>query len=283
MSNSDVIDLSQLPAPKVIEELDFETIFQDYLQLFLSLCKDYTGLIESDPAIILLEVMAYREMVVRTRINDAAKSMMLAYASGSDLDNLVADFNIKRLEGESDERLRKRRQLVLESISTAGPKAGYVYHTLSSSVEVKDVSVKSNNPGEVNVSILSTTGDGVASEELIKTVQDYLSDENIRPLTDHVIVQSVSILKYSVKANLIVYAGPSFEVVAKTAKENLDKYIRERHAIGEIVAISGIYDALHVEGVRKVELITPTQDIETGDTEAAFCENIEISTEIFNG
>lgn len=282
MSNSDVIDLSQLPAPKVIEELDFETIFQDYLQLFLSLCKDYTALIESDPAIILLEVMAYREMIVRARINDAAKSMMLAYASGSDLDNLVADFNIKRLEGETDERLRIRRQLILEAISTAGPKSGYIYHTLSSSVDVKDVRVKSENPGEVTVTILSTDNNGIASEELKNNVQNYLSDENIRPLTDKVIVQSASIIKYSIEAVLQVYAGPSFEVVVKTAIENIKKYVKQRHSIGEVVAISGIYESLHVDGVKKVILINPTEDIETTDTQAAFCENIDIKTEIYN-
>lgn len=78
MSNSSVIDLSKLPTPKVIEELDYEALFQEYLDDFTARDEEYDGLLESDPAIIILEVMAYREMLVRKRINESAKATLLA-------------------------------------------------------------------------------------------------------------------------------------------------------------------------------------------------------------
>ena len=56
MSNSSVIDLSKLPTPKVIEELDYEVLFQEYLSDFTARDEEYDGLLESDPAIIILEV-----------------------------------------------------------------------------------------------------------------------------------------------------------------------------------------------------------------------------------
>ena len=49
MSNSSVIDLSKLPTPKVIEELDYEVLFQEYLSDFTARDEEYDGLLESDP------------------------------------------------------------------------------------------------------------------------------------------------------------------------------------------------------------------------------------------
>lgn len=52
--------------------------------------------------------------------------------------------------------------------------------------------------------------------------------------------------------------------------------------MGELVAISGIYQALHVNGVKKVQLDQPLQDIETTKLQAAYCEKISLTMEIFN-
>ena len=121
MSNFTPIDLSKLPAPDVIETLDFETLLTNYINDFVARNPNYATLLESDPAIILMQVVAYREMLLRARINEAAKANMLAYATKGDLDNLAAFFGVERLEDETDERLRKRTQLALEGFSTAGP------------------------------------------------------------------------------------------------------------------------------------------------------------------
>ena len=116
----DHVDLSSLPAPKVVEELSFEMIFQELLADFKSRRPDYDALLESDPVIIALECSVYRELLLRHRINEAAKANMLAYATGSDLDNLAAFYGIERMENESDERLRYRTNLALEGLTTAG-------------------------------------------------------------------------------------------------------------------------------------------------------------------
>ena len=81
MSNFTPIDLSKLPAPDVIETLDFETLLTDYINDFIARNPNYATLLESDPAIILMQVVAYREMLLRARINEAAKANMLAYAT----------------------------------------------------------------------------------------------------------------------------------------------------------------------------------------------------------
>ena len=280
MSNFTPIDLSKLPAPDVIETLDFETLLTNYINDFVARNPNYSTLLESDPAIILMQVVAYREIVLRARINEAAKANMLAYATSSDLDNLAAFFGVERLVDETDERLRKRTQLALEGFSTAGPVGAYIFHSLSASNEVKSVSVKSPNPGEVLVTILSNIGDGTVGQELIDTVLTKLNEDDIRPLTDLVSVQGAEIINYQVEAVITVYSGPSSAVVETEANDALQKFILDRHEIGRVIAISGIYDALHVDGVKKVELISPVADVETTNEQAPYCTNIQVSVVI---
>lgn len=280
MSNFTPIDLSKLPAPNVIETLDFETLLTDYINDFVARNPNYSTLLESDPAIILMQVVAYREMLLRARINEAAKANMLAYATKGDLDNLATFFGVERLEDETDERLRKRTQLALEGFSTAGPVGAYIFHSLSASNEVKSVSVKSPNPGEVLVTILSNIGDGAVSQELIDIVLAKLNEDDIRPLTDLVSVQGAEIINYQVEAVITVYSGPSSAVVETEANDALQKFISDRHEIGRVIAISGIYDALHVDGVKKVELTSPLADVETTNEQAPYCTNILISVVI---
>jgi phage-related baseplate assembly protein len=280
MSNFTPIDLSKLPAPDVIETLDFETLLTDYINDFVARNPNYSTLLESDPAIILMQVVAYREMLLRARINEAAKANMLAYATKGDLDNLAAFFGVERLTNETDERLRKRTQLALEGFSTAGPVGAYIFHSLSASNEVKSVSVKSPNPGEVLVTILSNIGDGTVTQELIDIVLAKLNEDDIRPLTDLVSVQGAEIINYQVEAVITVYSGPSSAVVETEANDALQKFISDRHEIGRVIAISGIYDALHVDGVKKVELISPLVDVETTNEQAPYCTNIQVSVVI---
>ena len=104
----------------MVEDIDYETLLKEYYSQFLAKNPNYDGLVESDPAIILLQAIAYREMMLRHRINEAAKANLLAYATASDLDQKVAGYGVARLMGEDDDRLRKRCQLSLEGYSTAG-------------------------------------------------------------------------------------------------------------------------------------------------------------------
>lgn len=291
----DYVDLSAIAAPKVIEELDYETIFQQLLADFKARRPEYNAFLESDPVIIALECAAYREVLLRNRINEAAKASMLAYATGSDLDNLAAFYGITRMiidagdpnatppvlpMMEEDGRLRYRTQMALESFTTAGSEQAYLFHTYSASPKVKSAKVDNPKAGKVSITLLSTDGDGTADHELLDTVRAYVSADEKRPLTDQLIVQSAKIITYSVKAVVHLYQGPSATIAEAAYTKALKEYLTKRQTIGGVVAVSGIYDALHNDGVCKVELIAPTQDITPDNTQAAFCNNIELQVMI---
>lgn len=286
------IDLTQLPAPSVVDALDFETIFGQMLNDLIARETSFSALVESDPAYKILEVAAYRELLIRQRVNDSAKAIMLAYAVGADLDQLGANFNVSRqlitpadntvnppvaAVYESDERFRRRIQMAFEGYSTAGPIGAYEFHTLSASPAVKDVNVSSPAPGDVLVTILSSAGNGTPDAALLAAVEAALNDESVRPLTDHVVVQGPSALPgYAVDATLKLYAGPDAETVRLAAVSAVSAYVTEHHQLGHDITLSGLYAALHRPGVQKVILNSPAADIVVAATEAAYCTGITI-------
>lgn len=279
------IDLTKIPAPDVIETLDFEEIYQEILDSFKTLYPDWTAALESDPVVKLLELAAYREMLLRARVNDAARACMLAYATGGDLENLAALLGVTRLTDgnavESDDRLRLRAQMALEGETVAGSHGSYVFHALSASNLVKDVAVDSPDPGEVRVTVLSTEGNGTPDSELIDTVNVYLSADTRRPLTDLVTVEAAGIVSFDIEATLQVYPGPASSPILSAAQAAVEAYVDDHEKLGRDITLSGLYAALHQPGgVKKVVLSSPLADVTIGPRQASHCTGIVITTEV---
>lgn len=98
------IDLSQLPAPSVVEVIDYEVLLAERKATLVSLfppeqqaAMARTLTLESEPIVKLLQENAYREVMLRQRVNEAAQGVMLAYATAADLDNIAARYDVKRL------------------------------------------------------------------------------------------------------------------------------------------------------------------------------------------
>lgn len=149
------IDFSSIPAPSIIEELDYEAILEEMIADLRARDPSYTEILESDPGVKILEVAAARELTLRQRVNDALRATLLRFAIGADMDNLAAFYGVARLLDEDDEALRLRTIERIMGSSTAGGAAWYRYQALSADDRVKDAAVSSPEPGEVLVSILS--------------------------------------------------------------------------------------------------------------------------------
>lgn len=278
------IDLSQLPFPGVVEPLSFEQIFSERKAALLAAYPDAADALEleSDPLTKLLQENAYRELILRQRINDAAKSVMLAYARGSDLQHLAALFGVKKLPDEEDDRLRARVQLSPEGFSTAGPIMAYVFHALSASDQVADVYVHSPVPGEVEIVVLAVPSDenpnGAAGLALLEKVNKATNADDVRPLCDSASAVSADVLTYQVRATLILLDGPERSVTVGAAKAACQQYVSEQFRLGHDITISGLHAALHQPGVMRVDLASPTSTISVDSNQAALCTAIDIST-----
>ena len=294
MSGYSAIDLSLLPVPGVVETLDYEAILTAMKADLAARAPELAAVLalESEPVVKLLEVAAYRELLLRARVNDAAQAVTLARATGTDLDNLAALFGVVRLvispgdplavppvapTLESDADLRRRAQLALEGFSTAGPEGAYVFHALSASADVLDVSAVSPSPGDVLVTVLSRTGSGAAPAPLLATVAAALNAGDVRPLCDNVVVQSAAIVSYAITATLYFYAGPDSAVVLAAAQAAANAYASAQHRIGRDVTLSGLFAALHQPGVQRVQLTSPSATLTIGSGQASWCTAITLT------
>ncbi|MEZ3501598.1 baseplate J/gp47 family protein [Pantoea sp. KPR_PJ] len=293
------IDLSQLPAPDVVETLDYETLLAERKATLISLYPaeqqaaiTRTLTLESEPLVKLLQENAYRELILRQRINEAAKASMVAWATGSDLDQLGANNGVTRLTlraadnstipptaavRESDDSFRVRIAAAFEGLSVAGPGGAYEYHARSADGRVADASAISPSPAEVVITVLSREGDGSAPADLLTKVASALNDENVRPVADRVSVQSAAIVSYRVEATLYLYPGPEAEPIRAAAEAKLLAFITAQSRLGRDIRRSALFAALHVEGVQRVELAQPTADVVLDKTQAAWCSGYSIA------
>jgi phage-related baseplate assembly protein len=291
MSRFTQIDLSTLATPAVIEAVDFATIKAQMIADLVARDSSFSALLESDPAVKVLEACAYREMLQRQRINDAARACMLATATGTNLDNLAALVATKRLSAtdaagnvtyESDERLRMRAQLAPEAFAAAGPRGAYLYHAFSVSLDIADVSAVMSMPGTVRVTVLATTaagtdGYGTPSQALLDSVASRLNADDVRPLTDVVEVRAPEIVHYSIAAAITLYYGPDASVVKNAVAPALQAYARRTNRLGYNVELAGLYAALQQSGVENSVITSPAARIVTDDTQVAVCDGITVT------
>ncbi|MFL0805518.1 MAG: baseplate J/gp47 family protein [Agarilytica sp.] len=276
MSAFSAIDLEKLPPPEVVEILDFEDVLSEMLADLQSRWPEFTAALESEPAVKILEVAAYREVQLRARINDASRAVMLAFAQKNDLEHIAAPFGVERQEVssgdpdalppilptfENDDRLRQRTQLSLEGHTTAGTIGSYKFHALAADARIKDVDVQSPTPGDVVVTLLSTENSGNPSAEVLTNVRTFLNAEDVRPLTDRVTVNASEVISYDIEAELILFDGPDEEVVRRSSENALRAYVADRHRLGHDIALSGLYASLHQPGIQRVVLVRPTADL----------------------
>lgn len=290
------VDFSTLNKPDMIEVLDYETILNNRKQALIARFdaeeQDSIRAVlarESEPLTKFIEENAYRELILRNRINAAARACLLAYATGTDLDHLAANFDMQRLiitaatddrpaVYESDEVFRGRVQRAFDRLSVAGPEAAYKYHCLSADGRVADVAVISPSPAVVNIAILqSDSQTGEASDELVSIVNRAVNAENVRPIADRVSVQSAQIQPYRIRAKLYITKEPEASAVLATAQAKTKAYTQAKNRIGRSVRLTAIHHCLHIDGVARIELIEPKTDIAIAALQAAYCESVDIS------
>ena len=308
------IDVTALPTPAVIETLDYEAVLAslraDLLRLY-PVAAEVIDL-ESEPLTKLLQVAAYRELLIRARINDAARAVMLGWAVGADLDNLAARYDLARLPGEDDNRLRQRVLMGYHALSAAGSVTTWRLRALSVSVDIRQVDVWADRPGRVKVCLLarvaalaSTTSEeqqrigralfgdhpeanaqdpmcwrvATPADPIVGQTEAALMADDVRPLTVDVDVTAARVLPLAVHATLVHPPGPDGAVVAAAAASRVRK-LGDRAAFRVDTTRAAVIGAIMGEGIRDVVLTTPTADVLAGPGEIVAITTIHIGTQV---
>ena len=295
MSRFTAIDLSQLPPPEILETLDFEVILAELKQDFKARWEaaravndaipEYdVELLEGDPAVMLLEAAAYREILLRARVNDGAKALLLAYSYGSNLDHLSSIYGVKREDNESDDRLITRTQAAPEAFSTGGPEGAYEFHAINVSPNIRQVAVLTpeEGSGEVHLIPLMNDGDGTPGQEIISAIYRKIAEKDIGLVTDIIVVRAPRVISYLIDVTLYHSSGPSAAALVEESRQNLKAYVASRRVIGADIYEAGIIAAAKVGGVINV-ISNLNGDVSVAIDEVAFCTEINITTALIGG
>ncbi|TSE34730.1 baseplate assembly protein [Tepidimonas charontis] len=308
-----VIDLSRLPAPAVVETLDFEAILSALKADLTARAPELAPVLalESEPLVKLLEVAAWRETVLRQRVNDATKAVMLPWATGADLDNLAARYDLARLPGEDDERFRRRVLIGYHALSAAGSRQSWMLRALSVSTDIRQVDVWADRPGRAKIAVLARVaaplhavtaeqaaiGEALfgrhpqhdaatpmrwraatAADAIVAQVAAALLAEDVRPLSVEVDVTTATVKPVTVTATLIHPPGPDGALLAAQARARLMALAAQMRFRVDLTRAQ-ITAALMGDGVRDVILTQPTADVSVGQGEIAAITAVTITTE----
>lgn len=266
-------DINGLGRPAVIEALDYEAILTalmaDANARFVAAGIDYNvGALETDPVKIVLEAAAYREMLIRARVNDAAAANLIAYATGTDLDHLAAFYDVVRLTGETDVALRARTILAIVARSPGGSAFHYENAARRADVRIRDVAVyKEEFWPIVHIAVLSSINGGVADQEMLDAVTAEVTSDQVRLVNDTIVVEGAVSQTVDIVGN--VYLLPDTALSVFSGLEATVRAAWDAEAgIGFDLATTWIMARLHVPGVKRVELVSPIASVVPADNGA---------------
>ncbi len=270
MSHDTALDLSMLGKPEVIESIDYEAIVTLMRNDLVTRFPAILGVVdlESEPARKLIEVFAYREMQLRARINDAARANLLAFAIRNDLDHLAAFYDVNRLPGEDDARLRTRVILAIRGRSTGGTEPRYRFVALSADVRVADAVVwREGTTPLVRCAIFATDNNGVPDAALLQAVREHLTASDVRMVNDTILVTAAVQKVQNIVASLTLLPNTSESILADIAAAVRADWLSER-GLGFDMTLSWLTSKMMRSGVYKVAITTPGADVIAASSEA---------------
>ncbi|MDQ0301358.1 baseplate J/gp47 family protein [Ancylobacter polymorphus] len=285
-----IADLAGFPAAEAIETLGVEQILARHVADFLAgwdalrserpdlnLPPFDTAHLETEETRIIFRPGAFREMLLRGRINDAIRANLLAYASGSDIDHLAVFYGVTRLVGETDQRLKLRTILAIQGRSTGGTAPRYRGEALGASLRVEDARpYRDGRDPTINVAVLSTDNNGVADAGLLATVTAALNADAVRMVND--VIKVIPAVKNVVSIAAKAWLLPnSSDAVINEAAGALRSAWAAESGIGFDLVPEWVTARLMIAGLQRVQVITPY--VEAGPNEAIALGDISIVNE----
>lgn len=270
-----------LPEPSFIDR-DPQVVTAELVAMYESL----TGktLYPAQPERILVDLIAYREQLLRIAIQEAAKQNLVEYAIYPMLDYLGELVGVTRLQDESDANLRERIKMAPEAFSVAGSRRAYIFWARSSHAKIVDVEVLSPAPGQVVIYPL--TADGTPDAEVLEAVLTTCTGEKVRPLADQVSVVAPVSQDFTIELIVTPFVWADSVTLSAQVQAVLDDYVGGlRSSLGRDVIQSQIIGLVQsVYGVYKVLVVSPAADIIRASHQWSNCTDIVINmAEVVNG
>lgn len=159
---------------------------------------------------------------------------------------------------ETDAELTARVYAAPGAYSVAGPKNAYEYHALQFRADVADARAFSPAPDEVTVLFL-LDGGKLPSENDLREMEDYLSDETKRPLCDKVTAAAPEESEYEIRFTYYINRSAQARAAAIQAAvaQAVEEYAGWQRALGRDINPSELIYRAIAAGAKRVALEAP--------------------------
>lgn len=183
--------------------------------------------------------------------------------------------NITRPENgadrEDDEALRERIFIAPSAYSTAGTEDAYEYFIREFNPDVSDVTVTSPEPCVVRIRYLLKDGE-IPGDESIHALSDYLTQPDIKPLTDKIEVMAPKTKHYDLNISYFINESDRnrAEVIQKDVQEAIKAYkVWQRSKMGRDINPYELTKRIMAAGAKRVNILAPQFAVINDDSVAA--------------
>lgn len=168
-------------------------------------------------------------------------------------------------ERESDEAYKMRIQSAPEKMSTAGSLEGYKYYAFKASPLITDVYPYTPEPGRVIVRAL-LAGGNIPGEEMLGKINDELSDQKVRPLTDHLEVVGPDVIKYDLTGRYFISKEtPDVELAKIKIEQAISSFVEwQSEKMGRDINPSRLIEMCVSVGAKRLEIDSPSFEVIKG-------------------
>ena len=221
---------------------------------------DWAGY-DSDPLTYAADILAADRIALMQAANDAADASWLFTATGGALEDIVAQYGLARIVGETDAQLRVRAVGQFQSRSIGTPES-VLADARAALPEVADVSFQADRANNrINIWLAVTDDTSPVPTAAQRTaVSDYINADSRRPIWLTYDVQPCVAAAYTV-AGAITYrrGAPSPEA---DVRARLTAFIADyRGRLNRRLATSAIVAAMWAPGVVDIDLTSPSADV----------------------
>lgn len=220
--------------------------------------------LEFDPIKINQEVGAYHELLLRDRVNQAARAVTLAFSTGTDLDAIATRYpgGVPRLSGESDDRYRRRIWLSPNLLSPHGTFEAYVFWALTADPLLRDASADTiQGTGKVIVTVMAEGDVPKPTAQQLENVRVYIQSLARQALTDIIIVQAPTIVETNYRIKVWLYPGIDQTTMMADLRTAVDGLIEQQRWLGGDHMHSAIDGVMGQSGVHHCIIEEPATDL----------------------
>lgn len=182
---------------------------------------------------------------------------------------------------ESDAQLRERIKLAPSQYSSAGSRSSYLFYAKSANALITDVSVSSPIPGTVMIVPLTEAEE--TPTQVIEDIYNACSAENVRPLTDTVIVAAPVRIDYEITVDVVLYEDAVATTERTAIIAELSKYAAsKREKLGLDIVRSEIAKIAKLTTVYDVAVVSPNENLIITEEQFPHCSTITVNITGFN-